>query len=78
MIYVVTVWEAVTGISLAYLPVKAANVLFIDVCDQAALRLPKMQDQKLLILRCCSFSTWGRDRVAFFFAYKGCQYFDDV
>jgi len=47
---VVTVQEAVTGISLAYLPITAANSLFRDVCDQVPLRLHRMQDQKSLRL----------------------------
>ena len=38
----VIVQEAVVGVSLAYLHIKTANSLFIDVWDQAALRIPKM------------------------------------
>jgi hypothetical protein len=42
MRYVGTVQEAVTGISLAYLPIKAANSWLVHVCDQAPHRLPNM------------------------------------
>jgi hypothetical protein len=34
---------AVTGAYLAYLPILAAKSLFIDVCNQAPLRLLKMK-----------------------------------
>jgi hypothetical protein len=47
---VVIVWEAVAGISLPYLPIKDANFWFIDVCDQAPLRLSRMQNTKSLTL----------------------------
>jgi len=47
---VVTVQEAITGISFAYLRMKAANHVFMDMCDQAPLRLPKMQHHQLLML----------------------------
>jgi len=75
---VVTAWEAVAQISLAYLPIMAANSSLIDVCDQEPFRLREIQDQKLLTLHGRSFSRWGRERVATTFAYKGCQYFDCV
>jgi len=55
MKYVVTAREAVTGISLAYLPIEAANAMVIDVSDQATLTLRKMRDQKWLTLCRCSF-----------------------
>jgi len=71
---VVTVWEAVTGMSLAYLPREAANSSLIEVCNHAPLRLPNMRDLKLLMLICRSFSRWGRDHVASAFAYKGSQF----
>ena len=38
------------GIIFAYLLIKAANHVFMDTCDQAPLRLPKMQDHQLLTL----------------------------
>ena len=56
------------------LPMKAANSRYIDVCDHSPIRLPKMQDQKLLMLHWRSFSEWGRKNVTFFFAYKGSLY----
>jgi len=48
--YVEIVWEAVTGTSLAYLAIKAANSQFIDDCNDAPLRLPEIQNRKLLSL----------------------------
>ena len=54
-----------------YLPIKAANSRYIDVCDHWPFRLPKMQDQQSLTLRWRSLSEWGRECVAFSFAYKG-------
>jgi len=56
----------------------AANSLFIGVCDQEPFRLPGMQDQISLMLCWRSFSWWGRERVAFSFAYKRYQYFHYV
>jgi hypothetical protein len=35
-------------ISLAYLLVKGAHILFVDICDHVPLRLPKMHVQKSL------------------------------
>jgi len=34
-----------------YLPIKAANSRYMDVCDHLPIRLPKMQEQKSLTLR---------------------------
>jgi len=70
----VTVQEAVTGISLTYLPIMAANDWFIGVWVRAAHRLPKMRDQKSLTLHWCWFSRWGMECVASSFAYKDGQY----
>jgi len=75
---VVIVREAVAGTSLAYLPLKAAISQFMDVSKHSPLRLPRMQDQKLLLLRWHSLSWWHRQCVAFSFAYKGSQYNDYV
>jgi len=47
---VVTVREAVMGMSLAYLPREAATSSVIEVCNHAPLRLPKLRDLKLLTL----------------------------
>ena len=71
---VVTVREAVGGMSLAYLPREAANSSLIEVCNHAPLILPKMRDLELLTLIRRSFSPWGRERVTSAFAYKGGQY----
>ena len=67
---VVTVREAVVGISLAYQPREAAKSSLIDVCDHAALRLPKLRDLESWR----TFSRWCTERVASPFAYKGGQY----
>jgi len=75
---VVTAWEAIAQISLGYLPMMAANPSFKGVCDQEPFKLPEMQEHKSLTLLWRSFSRWGRDHVAFSFAYRGCQYFDYV
>jgi len=53
---VVTVQEAVTRMSLAYLPREAANSSLIEVCNHVALILPKMRDLNSLRLIGCSFS----------------------
>jgi len=45
-----TVWEAVAGMLLAYLPREAANSSLIEVCNHAPLILPKMRDFKSLTL----------------------------
>ena len=45
MKWVFTVPEDVVRISCTYLPIKAAISMIVDACDQAPLRLPKMQDQ---------------------------------
>jgi len=50
MKYFVTVPEDVARTSHTYLPIKAAISFFMDVCDQAPLILPKMQDQISLTL----------------------------
>jgi len=57
-----------------YLPMTAANVLYIDVCEYSPIRLPNMQDQKSLTLHSQSFSDWGRECVTISFAYKGSRY----
>jgi len=62
------------GIYLAYQPMEAAKSLFIDAYGIAPLILPKMQDQKSLMLRWCSFSRCSREYAAIALAYKGGQY----
>ena len=74
MKWVDTVQEAIAGISFAYLLIKAANHLFMDTCNQAPLRLPKVQDHQLLTLQSRSFSGWGREHLSTCSLYKGCQY----
>jgi len=48
---VVIVLAAVTTICLAFLPLQAANFVYIDICDPAPHRLTTMHDQKSLMLR---------------------------
>jgi len=43
---VITVQEAVVGMSLAYLPREAANSTLTMVCNHAPLGLPKLRDLK--------------------------------
>jgi len=71
---VVTVQEDIAGILFSYLLITAANHLFMDMCDQAPLRLPKMQDHQLLTLDWRSFSGWCTERLCTCLLYKGCQY----
>jgi len=59
---------------LVFVPLKAANNSFMNVCNQSHVRIPKMQDQKSLPHHCRSVSGWGRQRVAFVFATQGSQH----
>jgi len=60
------------------LPIKAAKDSFMTDCSLSEVWFPRTHDQKLLMLRWCSFSWWGRDGIAMYFAYKGHQkYLDD-
>jgi len=71
---VVTVWEAVTEMSLAFPSSEGVNSSIIEVYDQAPSKLPKMLDQKYLTLSRCSVSRWGRESVPSSFASRGGQY----
>ena len=62
------------GMSLLLLPVKAANILQMGVCNQSEHKLPKMQSQNFLAFRWRSFSECGGDCVDVSFAYTSCQY----
>ena len=70
----VTVREAVAGMSLAYLPREAANSSLIEVCNHELRILPKMRDLESVTLIWRSLSWWGRLRVASAFASKGGEY----
>ena len=59
---------------LYFSPIKGGNTSIMWTPCQIAFLLPDLHDQKLLTLRRRSFSRWGRERFAFFFASKGCQY----
>jgi len=73
---VITIREAFVAISQLFLPMTAANAMFLDEYDRegAPDRLPKMQDQTSLTLHWRSISEWGMECVAFSFAYNGSQY----
>jgi hypothetical protein len=45
---VVSVWEAVAGMSLSYQPREPANLSSMEVLDQTPLRLPTMRDLQWL------------------------------
>jgi len=60
--------------SLLLLPIKEANTSVMTICNQCPLRLPRMQDLKLLMLRWCSFPRFGRERFCIIFDHKGGQY----
>jgi len=59
--------------SLSLLPVEAANDLFMIDGNLLHLVLPEIHDQKSLTFHWHSFSSWGRQGIAFGFAYKGSQ-----
>jgi hypothetical protein len=59
---------------LSLLLINAACTLFMNVCIQLALSLPKMQDQQSLTCCWLEFSGWGRECVLLVFDYKGGQY----
>jgi len=62
------------SMSLLVLPIKHANTSVMTIRNLWPLRLPKMQDQKLLTLCWRSFSGWCREHLSPFFAYKGSHY----
>jgi len=68
--------EGVVISSLAFLPTKPANTMFMGSCRCTAIRFSKMQDQKLLMLSWRSFVEGGSDIVTSIFTHKGRQYFD--
>jgi len=66
--------DAAASLPLLFLPLRAASISSMDVCNWLQLILPKMHSQKLLTLHCHSFSEWGSDCVTFSVACGGCQY----
>jgi len=66
--------DGVIYISCTVLVKQAAITLYMYYFHNVTLRLPKTQDWKLFPLCCCSFSAWGRERVAIVFTPKGSQY----
>jgi len=59
-------------------PIMAANDSFLNDCNQLPLRLPKMQDQIMLMLHWHLFSWWGREHITIISAHKAGQYFNCV
>ena len=56
-----------------FLPTKYGNTSIMCNHYRIGFLLPDIQDQELLTLRWRSFSRWDKDRLAYFFVYKGCQ-----
>jgi len=56
------------NVALCLFPMKAAKTLIMHSNDQIASELPDLQDQKSLTLHWPSYSEWGRESVALFFA----------
>ena len=67
--------DGVGSVLLSLLCIKAANTLFMTICNLSPPRLPKIHDQELLMLCWRSFSWWGRECFTVSFAYKGSEYF---
>jgi len=57
------------SMSLLLLPIKAANISLMDVCNQSELTLPKMQSSKSSTLHWRSLQGWGSYHVAFSFEW---------
>jgi hypothetical protein len=74
---VLTLLEDVVGLFRTYLLIKAAIRLFMDACDQAPLRLLKMQNPKPFTLRWRSFSECDRVHVSIGFDHQGGQYIEN-
>jgi len=49
----------------------------MNVCNQSSLRLPILQDHKLLTLCWLSFSGWGREHLCLGFDYNGSQWIQE-
>ena len=75
MKYNVTVPEAVVEISLVYLPIKSANSLCNNACDEVLLIFQMMQYRKSLMRHWLSYSRWYKELVAFCFACKDSKSF---
>ena len=58
---------------LSVLPMKAAKNSFMTNYNLSEVWFPRTHDQKSLTLRWSSFSWWGREGSAVYFAYKGSQ-----
>jgi len=58
-------WDAAGSGSLFILPLKAASISSLDVCNQSEHRLPKVQSYTSLMLYWCSHPDWGCYLVVF-------------
>jgi len=62
------------SMSLRLLLLTGANTSVMTICNQSPLRLPSMEDRKLLMLRWLSFPRSGTERISSFFDYSGGWY----
>jgi hypothetical protein len=58
--------------------IKRATTPFVTVCNDSKLRLPIMQNERLLMLQWLSFSWCGREHADKSVTYTGCHYSDYV
>ena len=65
--------DGAESVSLLWLPLKAANALYMDGCNKSPLWLPKMQIHKSLMLRWHSFTGWCSYHVSLSDFYRGFQ-----
>jgi len=63
------IYRATTKGSWAFWRTKTVKTMYIDNNGHLPLWLTMMHGQQLLTLHWCSFSWWGREHVAFSFAY---------
>jgi len=56
-------------------PIMVAESSCMTDSNLLVVSLPRTHDQKSLMLRWCSFSRWGREGIAIWFAYKGGENF---
>ena len=61
------------SVSLSLLPIMGGSTSIVYIPDQIVFVLPDLQDRKSLTLCSRSCSRWGRELLAFFFAYRGGQ-----
>jgi len=67
-------WNGTVTVSLSLLHWNTAHIPFMIVWIQSPPGLVMMQEQKLLIHHCLSYSGWGRECVSLAFSYKGSRF----